>query len=166
MKDYCYLVTIDVPAMMRSIKISNKYSVALMEMFPNYDDALPYTDPIRYAMSKEQLALFLYLRCRAGGSNGIRDLDMQRAAHDVCTGYQVDLRGTTPEAHDEEPRMLTLVELAKQLTKVHELLDKLAAGLTMNYDGLPLNSEHMTKVLEAQRAHLRAQVIAATVMGV
>jgi hypothetical protein len=166
MKDYCYLVTIDVPAMMRSIKSNNKYAVALLEMFPGYDDALPYTEPLRYAMDKEQLALFLYLRCRAGGANGIRDLDMKRAAHDVCTGYQVDLRGTTPAALHDEPRMPTLVELAKQLTKVYELLDKLAAGTTMNYDGLPLNSEHMTKVLEAQRAHLRAQVIAATAMGV
>lgn len=165
MKDYCYLVTIDVPAMMRSIKGETRYSRELFAMFPGYDTR-PYTDPLRYVMDKEQLALFLYLRCRAGGSNGIRDLDMKRAGHDVCTGYQVDLRGMTPEAQDEQPRMLTLVELAKQLTKVHELLDKLAAGTTMNYDGLPLNSEHMTKVLEAQRAHLRAQVIAATALGV
>ena len=166
MKDYCYLVTIDVPAMMRSIKSTNKYARELLEMFPRYDEALPYTEPLRYVMTKEQLALFLYLRCRAGGSNGIRDLDMKRAAHDAHTGYEVDLRGMTPQALDDEPRMLTLVELAKQLTKVHDLLDKLAAGTTMNYDGLPLNSEHMTKVLEAQRAHLRAQVIAATAMGV
>jgi hypothetical protein len=165
MKDYCYLVTIDVPAMMRSIKGETRYSRELFALFHGYD-AQPYTDPVRYAMDKEQLALFLYLRCRAGGANGIRDLDMKRAAHDVCTGYQVDLRGTTPAALHDEPRMPTLVELAKQLTKVYELLDKLAAGTTMNYDGLPLNSEHMTKVLEAQRAHLRAQVIAATAMGV
>lgn len=165
MKDYCYLVTIDVPAMMRSIKSTNRYARELLEMFPNYDEVLPHTEPMRYAMTKEQLALFLYLRCRAGGSNGIRDLDMNRTANDVCTGAHVDLRGMTPQAPDYAPRTLTLVELAKQLTKVHELLDKLAAGTTMNYDGLPLNSEHMTKVLEAQRAHLRAQVIAATAMG-
>lgn len=166
MKDYCYLVTIDVPATVRSIKSTNRYAREMFEMFTQYDEVMPYNDPIRYAMTKEQLALFLYLRCRAGGKNGVLELDMKRAAHDVCTGYQVDLRGTAPEVRDNEPRTLTLVELAKQLTKVHELLDKLAAGTTMNYDGLPLNSEHMTKVLEAQRAHLRAQVIAATALGV
>lgn len=165
MKDYCYLVTIDTPSMVRNIKIATRYSRELFAMFPGYD-ARPYTDPVRYAMTKEQLALFLYLRCRAGGSNGIRDLDMKRAPYDTCSGYQVDLRDMAAETLDDAPRQLTLVELAKQLTKVHELLDKLAAGTTMNYDDLPLNSEHMTKVLEAQRAHLRAQVIAATAMGV
>ena len=163
MKDYCYLVTVDVPAMMRSIKTTTKYSRELAELFSRDESRSALSDPRRYVMSKEQLARFLYLRCRAGGSNGIRDLDMQRSPHNTHNEFDVDLRDNERGATDpNEPRQLTLVELAKQLTKVHELLERLQTGGAMSYDGLPLNSEHMKKVLEAQRAHLRALVIAAT----
>lgn len=37
MTDYCYLVTVDAPAMMRSIKGDNKYSRELAAMFPRLD---------------------------------------------------------------------------------------------------------------------------------
>jgi hypothetical protein len=162
MTNYCYLVTIDSPALFRSIKGASKYRRELIHLLGEPSEV--YSESIRYIMTKEQLALFIYLRCRAGGSNGIRDLDMKRAPADACTGYQVDLRGCILVGEDEPPQP-TVVALAELITKVDDLLARLDAGQAMDYYGLPLNSDHMTKVLRAQRQDLRAKIFAAITVG-
>lgn len=158
-KDYFYLVTIDPYATLLSQASradGPRYKQELRDFFGEHAHA----GQSRFALSKEQLALFFYLRCRMGAANGVRDLGMKRASK-LPMETVIDLRqGSQPACDDPEPVIPTTVELAKQLAQVDALLVSLADGKPLSIGGLELNSDHMVKVLSVQRQHLRAQLIA------
>lgn len=158
--DYFYLVTVDPYTMFsgRGSSCGNKYRTQLEDLFGDYAGC----SSNRFAMTKDQLALFFYLRCRMGGQNGVKDLDMQRVRADRYPSVTViDLRGNSGCNGTDEAPQPSAVELAQQLAKVDEHLETIATGGTITIGGLALNGDHMNKVLRVQRADIRAKLIAA-----
>lgn len=170
-QSYSYLVTIDVAATLRgtpsgagsSAGPDPKYKRQLRALF-NFTEHC-HRDSCVYAMTKEQFALFLYLRCRSMAPNPMRELNMKRIPNTATCGWDVDLRRQAVTNGDEVGAVAEcssdLVTLASQLTKVNTLLADLESGGVIHYDGLTLNTEHMVQVLVRQRADLRTQLIAA-----
>lgn len=152
--DYYYLVTIDPINTLRG-GVQGKYKRELEDFLGQYR----CTDAKRFALTKEQLALFFYLRCRMGGSNGVKDLDMRRATGEVERGA-IDLRGASTNGGEDEPKKHNAVELAQQLATVDKLLNQLDRHEPIQLINIALNSDHMRKVLEVQRAELRAKIVA------
>lgn len=156
-QDYFYLVTVDpANAIGGRTAYNNKYAKEFAELFGEYAD-----HPLsRFAMTKDQLALFFYLRCRMGGQNGVRDLDMQRVRADRRPASDVvDMRTQHQCGSDKIPEP-SVVALAQELGQVDALLARVTQGGTLSINGLDLNGDHMTQVLKAQRAYVRAKLIA------
>lgn len=157
-QDYYYLATVDPSfAVGWRAATGNKYAKELTELFGDYA-----THPLsRFAMTKEQLALFFYLRCRMGGHNGVKDLDMQRVRSDRHPAADVaDIRSSSAACGADEAPEPTVVALAQELEQVDALLARVGRGETLSILGLDLNGDHMTQVLKAQRAHVRAKLVA------
>jgi hypothetical protein len=155
-KNYYYLVNVNPSDALsyRGVSRTNRYAREFAELFGEHAGR----SLERFAMTKEQLALFFYLRCRMGGHNGVRDLDMTRATS-APAEHVIDLRAGSCACVDEAPEP-TVVALAKELEQVDSLLARVAGGETLTINGLALNGDHMTQVLKAQRGHVRAKLFA------
>lgn len=157
MSDFYYLVTVDPYNTLRT-GTAGKYKTQLKELL---GDKAGYSGPLRLAMTKEQFALFLYTRCRMGGSNGMRELDMDRCAVsrlDDNTAYKLD------SAISEDERQVptdTAVDLAANIAQLDRLVSQIKRGEPIKLGSLALNNDHMLKVFAAQRADLRARLITA-----
>lgn len=166
MTDYCYLITVDAQATLRN-GIAGKYKAELAALLSPISTPSVYSEQRRVALTKEQLALFFYLRCRMGGNNGVKDLDMKR--HDASKELPkevVDLRGSCTGGGPDEQPVDNPVELATQLQQVDKLLAQIDRGEPLRMGQLVLNNDHMQQVLKVQRNHIRAKIIAAISVGV
>ena len=155
-QNYYYLVTTSPTDALayRGVSRLNRYAREFIDLFGDHAGR----SLERFAMTKDQLALFFYLRCRMGGQNGVRDLDMKRGSGSIPE-HVIDLRTNSCTCVDEAPEP-TVVALAQELEQVDVLLARVANGETLAIGGLALNGDHMTQVLKAQRGHVRAKLIA------
>lgn len=168
--EYGYLVEIDKDSVLKGADYSNRnygrYACELRDMLRDVPCRLMTTQTVR--MTKEQLAKFLYLRCRAMLKNGMRELDMRRIPHtspNLAAFYDMRRVPAAPEVEYidplEEPPVPDLELLGKEMKSVDKLLERLATGNPLRLDGVSFNTEHMTLVLKHHKAHLRAQILAA-----
>ena len=168
--EYGYLVQIDKAAVLKGADYSNRnygrYATELREMLRDVpQDSL---DGVTVRMTKEQLAKFLYLRCRSMLKNGMRELNMRRIPNTSPNlGKFYDMRRVpaAPEVEYvdplEEPPVPDLELLGKEMKAVDKLLDRLSTGVPLRLDGITFNTKHMEIVLKHHKAHLRAQILAA-----
>lgn len=157
MSSFYYLVTLDPYNTLRT-GTAGKYKTQLKELL---GDKADYSGPIRMAMTKEQFALFLYTRCRMGGSNGMRELDMDRCATNKLTESRAYKLDSVIGEDEQQVPTDTAVELASNIAQLDRLVSQIQRGEPIKLGSLALNNEHMLKVFAAQRADLRARLITA-----